>query len=42
MASLELAKLLGLDQFFQQHIPQGEEHVSWSLVSSSVPFLETS
>ena len=28
--ALELIKLLGFDEFFQQYIPQGEEHVSWS------------
>ena len=31
--ALELVKLLGLDDFLNQHLPQGEEHVPWSLVS---------
>ena len=31
--ALQLVKLLGLDDFLQQHIPPGEEHVAWSLVS---------
>ena len=29
----ELIKLLGLDDFLKQHLPPGEEHVPWSLVS---------
>jgi len=32
--ALELVKLLGLDGFLKQYIPTGEEHVSWSLVST--------
>ena len=31
--ALELVKLLGLDDFLKQHLPPGEEHVPWSLVS---------
>ena len=31
--ALQLVKLLGLDDFLQQLLPPGEEHVSWSLVS---------
>jgi len=31
--ALELVKLLGLDEFLTQHLPSGEEHVAWSLVS---------
>ena len=31
--AMQLIKLLGLDEFLQQHLPQGEEHVAWSLVS---------
>ena len=31
--ALELIKLLGLDEFLKQQHQQGEEHVSWSLVS---------
>ena len=31
--ALELIKLLGLDDFLKQHLPPGEEHVPWSLVS---------
>jgi hypothetical protein len=29
--ALQLVKLLGLDDFLQQHLPPGEEHVAWSL-----------
>jgi len=31
--TLELVKLLGLDDFLKQYMPPGEEHVAWSLVS---------
>ena len=31
--ALQLVRLLGLDEFLTQHLPPGEEHVAWSLVS---------
>jgi len=31
--AMELIKLLGLDDFLKQHLPPGEEHVSWTLTS---------
>ena len=31
--AMELIKLLGLDDFLQQHLPVGEDRVPWSLVS---------
>ena len=31
--AMELIKLLGLDDFLKQHLPPGEEQVSWSLTS---------
>ena len=31
--AMKLIKLLKLDQFFEHHLPQGDEHVPWSLVS---------
>jgi len=31
--ALQLVKLLGLDEFLKDHLPPGEEHVTWSLVS---------
>jgi len=31
--AMQLVKLLGLDEFLQQQLPQGEEQVAWSLVS---------
>jgi transposase len=31
--ALQLVKQLGLDEFLRQHLPPGEEHVAWPLVS---------
>ena len=31
--ALQLVKLLGLDDFLKEHLPPGEEHVAWSVVS---------
>jgi len=31
--ALQLVRLLGLDDFLKEHLPPGEEHVAWSLVS---------